>query len=152
MKTVTTLPSIPAQSVITDGFGEVHFHDTFQIQKRTQQHADEIRMMVMEPSSLTKALLRLRNSIVGIFGLKTGKPDFPVISKSDDEVVFGVSDKHLDFRGSFLKDPEAGTVSLTTVVHFNNVWGRIYFLPVKPFHKMLMKTTLRRYLHMEETN
>jgi hypothetical protein len=58
----------------------------------------------------------------------------------------GEDDKHLNFRASILHDKAEGTIYLTTLVHFNNVWGRLYFLPVKPFHKIIMKTLLTRYL------
>ncbi|MDR1119950.1 MAG: DUF2867 domain-containing protein [Dysgonamonadaceae bacterium] len=27
---------------------------------------------------------------------------------------------------------------LTTIVRFHNVWGKIYFLPVKPFHRLIL--------------
>jgi hypothetical protein len=30
-----------------------------------------------------------------------------------------------------------------TIVHYNNIWGRLYFLPVKPFHKLIIRTMLR---------
>lgn len=92
-------------------------------------------------------MLKLRNTIVGVLGLKIGGAEaaFPVISQTENEVVTGLSDKHLNFRASILKDPAAGTVSLTTIVHFNNAWGHLYVLPVKPFHKIIMRTLLKRY-------
>jgi hypothetical protein len=62
----------------------------------------------------------------------------------------GEDDKHLNFRASVLKDKTNGTVSLTTVVHYNNLWGRVYFFPVKPFHKIIMKALLKRYLRKDE--
>jgi D-alanyl-D-alanine carboxypeptidase len=33
---------------------------------------------------------------------------------------------------------------ITTLVHFNNVMGRIYFLPVKPFHGCIIRTTFKK--------
>ena len=34
---------------------------------------------------------------------------------------------------------------ITTLVHFNNVMGRIYFLPVKPFHGCIIRTTFKKW-------
>lgn len=97
-------------------------------------------------------LMKLRNRIVGVFGLKTDrntpKPEtfFPVIENREDEIVMGEDDKHLNFRASILKDSSEESISLITVVHYNNVWGKVYFFPVKPFHKIIMQALLKQYL------
>jgi hypothetical protein len=148
MKVVRKLTAIPEYSAVLDGFGEVHFHDTYQISTKTDKNAAEISKELMRLPAWASWLFKLRNAIVGVFGLKAGKSDvaFPIISQTETEVVSGLGDTHLDFRASILKDPAAGTISLSTVVHFNNIWGRVYFLPVKPFHKMIMRSLLKRYL------
>ena len=145
MAAVTKLAAIPDGSGVLDGFGEVNFWDSYCVAARTDRDAAEIMREIMTLPRWVAALLRLRNAIVGVFGLKTGGAEaaFPVISQTENEVVTGLSDKHLNFRASVVKTPT--TVSLTTVVHFNNAWGRLYFLPVKPFHKIIMRTLLRRY-------
>ncbi|MDR2912137.1 MAG: DUF2867 domain-containing protein [Alistipes sp.] len=147
-KRVTKLADIPKGSTVLEGFGEVHFRDTYQIAARTDKPATEIARELMRLPAWATALFKLRNAIVGIFGLKADSSDtsFPRISETDTEVVSGVGDTHLNFRASILRDPSADTIALTTVVHFNNVWGRVYFLPVKPFHKIIMRALLRRYL------
>lgn len=97
-------------------------------------------------------LFNLRNKIVSIFGLKTPERTtnsdliFTIIENRNEEIVMGEDDKHLNFRASVLKDESKGTISLITVVHYNNVWGRIYFFPVKPFHRLIVKAGLKRYL------
>jgi hypothetical protein len=148
MKTVTKLTAIPENSAVLDGFGEVHIHDTYQIVAKTDKSVAEISKELMQLPAWVSWLFKLRNAIVGVFGLKAGKSDvaFPIISQTDNEVVSGLGDTHLDFRASILKDPTASTISLTTVVHFNNVWGRVYFLPVKPFHKIIMRSLLGMYM------
>ncbi len=114
------------------------------------------------------ALLFLRNKIVAVFGLKTGeaiskedilKKDFRlqkgdavgifrVYDKSEDEIIFGEDDSHLNFRVSLLLTQENTTRDLiiSTVVVFNNWLGKLYFLPVKPFHKRIVKSMLKRTL------
>lgn len=150
MEAIAKLTAIPKNSAIASGFGEVHYHDTYQIQKKTEEGAEEISRMVMQLPNWALVLLKLRNSIVKIFGLKTDSASsetfFTLIEKNDSEVVMGELDKHLDFRLSIMKDTSANTVSLTTIVHFNNTWGRIYFFPVKPFHKIIVKALLKKYL------
>ncbi len=153
MKQTVKSTALPAESTITHGFGEVHFHDTYQISAKTDKSAAGISVELMRLPAWATALFKLRNATVGVFGLRadSSKPVFPLISQTETEVVSGLSDKHLDFRASILKNPEAGTISVTTVVHFNNVWGRVYFFPVKPFHKMIMKAMLKKYLKTNDT-
>jgi hypothetical protein len=104
-------------------------------------------------------LMRLRDSAVGIFGLKRSvdappsAPEgkhlapgdllgfFRVMERNDAEIVVGEDDRHLDFRVSFLH--EGSSVVVTTVVKFHNAWGRMYFLPVAPFHRLIVPAMLR---------
>jgi hypothetical protein len=37
-----------------------------------------------------------------------------------------------------------GFKSLTTLVHFNNRFGRFYFALIKPFHRLMVKSLLGR--------
>lgn len=136
---------IPPASRITDGFGRVDYYDVYRIRAKTDKSAEQLSREIMRLPAWATALFRLRNAIVGVFGLKAGKAEasFPVISQSDGEVVSGLPDKHLDFRLSVLRGEE--TVSLTTVVRFNNALGRVYFFFIKPFHKLIIKTLLKRW-------
>ena len=151
MKKVIKLNVIPEKSLILNGFGEVHYYDTYQIEKQTELSAEEISKDIMKLPRWVVLLLKLRNSIGGFVGLKTtdkkiGEGDFfTLIEKNENEVVAGETDKHLDFRTSVMKDTAESTITLITIVHFNNVWGRIYFFPVKPLHKILIRTLLKKY-------
>lgn len=113
-------------------------------------------------------LIRLRDRVVGLFGLKTSggtfdrektldkykcEPGeqiglFKVFGKSDNEVVLGVDDKHLNFRASlFLDKPQDNKVekrlTISTTVVFNNRFGRFYFLLIRPFHKIIVPIMLK---------
>ncbi len=121
-------------------------------------------------------LFALRNKIVGLFGLKTSEnltdrqkqidnfkcePGeqlglFKVFGKTENEVVFGEDDKHLNFRVSLFIDQainENGkrNLTITTTVEFNNWFGRLYFLPVRPFHKLIVPTMLKGMIEGLET-
>jgi hypothetical protein len=100
-----------------------------------------------------KWLMNIRASIVWIFGLKTGRDmpraqsaNFSIIEQRENEIVSGENDKHLNFRVSVLIDRENAFIYLATIVHFHNFWGKAYFLPVKPFHKLIVKSILKRQI------
>ena len=101
------------------------------------------------------ALLRLRNTLVRPFGLKTsgfGEPAsggmigiFPVISETPERIVAGFDDRHLDFR--VVVDVEASRpghrVTATTLVRTHNLLGRAYLAVVLPFHRLIVRSLLR---------
>jgi len=103
-------------------------------------------------------LFRLRNAIVKLVGLKTGEPDAPTIEectkeglstdlfavpdKNENETVAYLSDKHLDaYLSIHFRKNEDGTttISLTTIVHFHQALGYIYFYTILPFHHLVVK-------------
>lgn len=113
-------------------------------------------------------LFTLRNKIVSIFGLKTSgdftnrerqianfkcEPGeqlglFKVFAKTENEVILGEDDKHLNFRVSLyleqqIIEAKKKDLTITTTVEFNNLYGRLYFLPVRPFHKLIVPTMLK---------
>jgi hypothetical protein len=67
---------------------------------------------------------------------------FTVSARSENEIVMEENDKHLKFRTSLLMD--GGQLYLTTLVRYNHWLGKLYFIPVKPFHRMLIKSQLKK--------
>ncbi|NBB48329.1 DUF2867 domain-containing protein [Rhizobium sp. CRIBSB] len=102
-------------------------------------------------------LLKIRNRIVGLFGLKSAELEltdqdriggFPVLTHDDRHVLLGFNDKHLDFRIVVAVEAEGNGhqhISLTTLVKRHNLFGRFYILVVTPFHKLIVKTFLKRF-------
>lgn len=105
----------------------------------------------------TRFLMVLRNRIAGLLGLKAAADrietsalrigGFPLISANDERVVLGFDDRHLDFR--IVVDvrpdrPSGRTLSVLTLVRTNNLFGRLYLAAVLPFHKLIVRTLLRR--------
>lgn len=111
----------------------------------------------------------MRNRIVSLFGLKTpgtkreeqllqfrGIPGeqvglFRVYEAGDNLLVIGETDKHLDFRVSLVvadRGPASDTKNLviTTDVYFHNRIGRLYFVPVKPMHRIIVRVMLQSML------
>jgi hypothetical protein len=131
---------------------------------------DIVKAFLKPSPKWVNGLLRLRNKIVSIFGLKTASNTndskqldsficepgeqiglFKVFSRTNDEVIMGEDDKHLNFRVSLRLDKHKNdhskkVITVTTTVNFNNWFGRLYFLPVKPFHKLIVPIMLRKNL------
>ena len=113
------------------------------------------------------SLMKLRDFLVGRFGLKTSDqiqkakqqilaigepyPMFKVIDFNDEEIMFGENDQHLNFVTSVALTQSGNNYELfsLTAVKFNNGFGRLYFTFVKPFHalivKSMLKNTIRKY-------
>lgn len=107
-----------------------------------------------------KALLGLRDFVVKPLGLRTGseadlRPPthdeivsasypgvFGVHAATDDEVILGSDDKHLDFRVSVLRSEQDDLVALSTWVRPHNLLGRIYLAVVYPFHRVIVARCL----------
>jgi uncharacterized protein DUF2867 len=120
-------------------------------------------------------LFGLRNKIVTLFGLKTSGsaierkkiPDnfkcekgdriglFKIFDKTNNEIILGEDDKHLNFRVSLFVDKPSDSeivkqITLSTLVVFNNWLGTLYFLPVRPFHKLIAPAMLRAMIKQLE--
>lgn len=113
------------------------------------------RLALEYPPGWVRRLMTLRNALVAPFGLKSAAEKvatsdteiggFPVVSVSDDRVVLGFDDRHLDFRIviDVRQDrPSGQTLSVMTLVHRNNLIGRLYLAAVMPFHKLIVRTML----------
>ncbi len=102
------------------------------------------------------ALMAVRNLAVKPFGLKTpgeGKMGshnaigmFPVVSETPCWIVLGFDDKHLDFRVIVDAAGDGRFVTATTLVRTHNLLGRAYLAAVLPFHRIIVRSMLRKLL------
>ncbi|HZK03765.1 MAG TPA: DUF2867 domain-containing protein [Bacteroidaceae bacterium] len=164
MKKAIKLDRIPKNSLILNGFGKIDYCDTYKIQISSNDYSvDKITTDIFKPPKWVDNLMKLRNIIVKVFRLKTGgKNDnliephysvgnkvgyFTVLDRNKNEIIMAENDKHLNFRTSVMveKDAACSTIYLSTIVQFNNFFGRLYFLPVKPFHRIIIKLLLKQY-------
>ena len=101
-----------------------------------------------QPPSWMRWLLKLRNILVKPFGLDTSSRFANLnTNKSLNEIVFGMTDKHLTFYvslwcGAFHNNKQL--LKITTVVKYNNTLGRVYFFFIRPFHSIIIKVMLKR--------
>jgi Protein of unknown function (DUF2867) len=128
---------------------------------------------VMEPEVLARfmfesqpvwaeKLMKLRDVMVSIFGLKTAKhltaspadksekriAIFKIYESNAHEVFVGEDDSHLNFRISAQIRPatamSAPQFIVSSVVHCNNLLGRTYITVIAPFHRAIVKAAMRR--------
>jgi hypothetical protein len=144
--------SIPDGSGLLEGFAHVDFLESVGISDGGRCSAREVADEFFKLPGWVRSLFAVRDAIVKPFGLKTSadnqglKTFFPILAESADELIMGEADKHLDFRVSVMTSKQAGMSSVTTVVHYHNFWGKMYFFFVKMVHGLMMKNMLKNYL------
>lgn len=72
---------------------------------------------------------------------------FSVEEISDTRLVLTVRDKHLDVMLSLTADPvgdDATLVSETSSVVTHNFFGRLYMIPVRPIHHLIVRHDLKK--------
>jgi hypothetical protein len=109
-------------------------------------------------------LMAIRNRIVRLFGLKdvgamkvAPRPAdayqvgdrlgiFSIFSKTENELLLGIDDSHLDVRVSLLKSQRNGVpyYVLSTVVKVHNLLGRVYMAPVGRIHPFVVRSMMAR--------
>jgi hypothetical protein len=164
--TLATPVALPAQSGIAHVYSAMNLADAFAIRLPLSASSDPdllARFIFAHQPSWIGKLTRVRDMIVAGFGLKTAGHlatlagdaknsrlgIFRIYSANETEIVLGEDDRHLDFRVSVYcaagPAPEDGRqLTLSTVVHCHNLLGRAYILVIAPFHRMVVKASLRR--------
>ncbi len=170
MKPVKT--AIPPKSLLHTTKQAYDYTDSFRgiLQDNQNQFtpADAAKAFFSSGPEWVGKLFTLRNKIVSLVGLKTagspgdrqrqlknftGNPGeqlglFKVYERTEHEVILGEDDRHLDFRVSLFMEPDENdnrqkVLTITTTVVFNNWFGRLYFLPVRLFHKRIVPVMLK---------
>ncbi|MDA3893802.1 MAG: DUF2867 domain-containing protein [Salinivirgaceae bacterium] len=124
----------------------IDYFDSYMIKKESNCSIDEITSKILTLPSWIKILLKIRHYlVVKPFGLSSGKRKVPILYRNKNEIVIGENDKHLYYRVSlYKKTGQHSEIYLTTSVKFNNKWGKVYFAFIKPFHKMVVKSMLKK--------
>lgn len=159
---IVTERSPPEQSRLADWYRGADLVDAFAVQLPTGFDADihAIGQAILgRPAGWFKALLVIRDGIVRPLGLRTsaelrgtsskrGRIDFfPIRSADERELILGEDDRHLNFRISlWLERGSNGPdfVVATTVVRCNNRLGQLYLAAIRPFHRLVVRSALRR--------
>jgi hypothetical protein len=161
---------IPEKSILKEDEGVYDYVDSFQ--SEFIDEGQNIGVVEIGKTFFTSGpkwagiLFIIRDKIVGLFGLKTSgniadkqksidrfnwEPGkrlglFKIFNKTNNEIILGENDKHLDFRISLFLDQKLNDVdqiTISTIVKYNNWFGKLYFLPVRPFHKLIVPSMLK---------
>lgn len=168
MTSSITAIDVPPSSRISHELQGANFFDSYEMPLAHDGRSalDIYLKIVAKTPSWINFLMAIRNRIVTVLGLKNldhlgglnpAKESsayrvgdrvgiFSLLSLSDDEIILGDSDKHLDVKVSVCKLVRDGhqSVAVTTVVHIHNLLGRIYMLFVAPVHRRIVPATLVR--------
>ena len=111
-------------------------------------HMFTIRDVVASKLGLKTISRKEREQMRKSFSIQPGNSIglFKVLSKSEEEVIMGEDDKHLNFRVAFLLnalDAESYALHFITTVKIHNWLGKLYFLPVKPMHALVVKSMMK---------
>jgi hypothetical protein len=151
MKKVFKIRQYPDGSLIRKEMARVDYFDSYMIEHNAGSSIESVLAKLFVFPKWILFLMNVRNLFIAkpfglISGSNSGKVErnkpFPIIFQRENEVVMGEDDKHLYFRLSVFR--KNNNIYLSTVVRYNNVWGRIYFFIIKLFHKLVVKSLLRR--------
>lgn len=139
--------SLPAQSALHARIGPRDFLDCYAVESDLPPRA--AAEVVTDFPAWAQFLLKIRRLITAPFGLSNDGPAakdkigiFPVEIETQDELIAGFNDRHLNFRVSVIS--LQGRVYLSTWVHPHNLGGRLYLATIMPFHIMISRNALKR--------
>ncbi len=131
MRKALQVPNIPELSLVTNDFGTISYFDVFKLTHPLDESIDQLTADIFSLPAWGTILMRIRNALVRPFGLKTSPVEknetfqgsyfplgsyigpFIVLLRTDDEIVVGQNDTHLQFRASIyatLESPGFGSL------------------------------------------
>lgn len=163
--TISTV-AIPAESELIRQYKTTHFSDAYAMELPPDSTTDPEQLasfIFSNQAPWVERLMKLRDLLVARLGIKTsaelarvdpaGKIRrigiFRIYSTSAQEIVLGEDDSHLNFRLSVLCAASTTPIrshrlTLSTVVHCHNLLGRLYIFLIAPFHRAVVRSSLRR--------
>ena len=161
MAKIHKVEKLPEGTMIINNMSSIDYADSYMIVRKNEDPIEAITEKILSLPNWVKIALKIRFFlIVKPFGLSTGRFDnigenseissepVPTIENNENEIVMGSDDKHLYYRISIMKKQigQETEIYLNTVVKFNNLWGRLYFIPVRLGHKLVVKSLLKRMI------
>lgn len=157
---------IPPGSEIAQRMVGAYFQDSyeFSLDSASPSALQLYLQLVKETPAWVSLLMSLRNRVVGLVGLKNlGHLDdvarnkaasdyrvgqrvgiFSLLYLSEQEIILGDSDKHLNVQVSLYKQEHGQSAAISTVVHIHNRLGRLYMMLVTPVHQLIVPAMLKR--------
>jgi hypothetical protein len=137
---------------------KIDFVDTFSTTNHINNIEEITNLVFNTTPKWINSLFAIRNKIASLFGLKTEMPNdynknykvggyvkfFKIFSISDNEVILGADDSHLNFRAVINNDKsDSYNIKVITLVEYNNLKGKIYMGIIKPFHRQIVKIMVK---------
>jgi len=164
--TLVTAGDFPAHSQLGSMLGTATFHDSFEsaLSEPDLTPIEIFQRVSRATPAWVSRLMAIRNRAVRLVGLKdvgalAGRIDrpaaayqigdrlgiFTLMARTNDEIVLGIDDHHLDVRVSVLKFTRDGAAryALSTVVKTHNRLGRLYMIPVGRIHPLVVRSLMR---------
>lgn len=158
--------SVPANATIHDYLPEADFADAYEVIVPTSDVSPEetYHAIMNSMPDWFRNLFKLRNKLVRPFGLTAPTSNeldtmvpkeayeigdrigvFEFYGRTENEVIAGADDRHLDFRLSVFRSHEGKNdrISVTTLVQRHNLAGRVYLRSILPFHELGVRSLLR---------
>ena len=164
--TKVTATAVPDDSVLRPWLAGADFYDAYEapLTTATLSPAEIFVRASRSTPRWVDDLMSIRNRILRLFGLKdvgamkaaARAPDayqvgdrlgiFSIFGKTENELLLGIDDRHLDVRVSVLKSQRNGLPHyvVSTVVHVHNLLGRLYMAPVGRIHPFVVRSMMGR--------
>ena len=155
--------NIPSESMLFDDSKKYDYSDSFSVslQRQDVESWELVAAFFLSTPKWVDNLFVLRNKLVSAIGLKAAMADltqlnppykkgqqfgvFRILEMTDNEVVLGENDKHLDFRTSlFIERGIDDRLVVSTIVKINNYFGKVYFFIVKRVHQIIVPIMVKR--------
>jgi Protein of unknown function (DUF2867) len=159
--------AVPAESALNRHDVETAwFSDSYVAELKTASldMADLFEAVLGHHPRWARILLKTRNRAARWAGLEVPpeaaidrferKPDYavgdligpwPIYALTENELIAGRDNSHLDFRLSILKlDLPVPSVAFSTICNVHNRFGKIYLFFIVPFHRWGMRQLMQR--------
>lgn len=156
---------LPDNSLVKEAFSKINYADAYRAklpENRPHDLTSLLNSFAGAPPPWLGRLMQIRNLFSRLLGLEPKarrlrssqglslEPGarlglFKIFQKTTNEILMGEDDTHLNYRVSILLQPEQAAcwATISTIVHYNNWRGRLYFIPVRPFHRLIVTTMLK---------
>jgi len=140
---------VPAQSLVAESLSPIDYSDAFRVQVPTDATLDsagraEVLILSLRPCWVESPSREILDSLDPAVGSDLGH--WPVYGSTENELVVGLDRSFIDLRLSLLmvhSDVERSVI-VSTVARFNDWRGRLYFLPVRLAHRIVLADAMRR--------
>jgi hypothetical protein len=166
----------PSESKLASSYKSAYFIDAYAVSLPVHKSGEYrpsalARTFFSESPTWFSVLMWIRDQVMALFGVKRSTEIqaaaekkgidtisvFPVIARTENEVIVGEADSHLDFQTSILiregqhiatgyieNNRKGKEMVVTTVVHCHGLFGKVYIIIIKVFHTMIIRYSLRR--------